>query len=135
MKQKTFIKDVIKEIEALKENANKEQKTKLIFATFIPDKPEQCIYGQMTGDCWSLEAAELIEKCNPGLTQVFSFIGDISWLKTYPKKEASKEKRQKYSYITLLEQFIVIEKYKKYNQNILSYIKGTTNILKIKELT
>jgi hypothetical protein len=55
--------DVRKEAEALKIHATKEEREKLNFKDLFPESIYQCIYGQMTGSCSSIRAANLIESC------------------------------------------------------------------------
>ena len=51
------------EAKKLKKFATKEELGKLDFVFFDPGSPEFCIYGQMTGNCYSARANELIRKC------------------------------------------------------------------------
>lgn len=46
-----WLKDVAKEVEALKKNATTKEIHRLRFDALIPDSVHRCIYGQMTGDC------------------------------------------------------------------------------------
>jgi hypothetical protein len=55
--------DVRKEAEALRVHATKEERERLCFATLEPNNGEQCIYGQMTGECDCERASELIKQC------------------------------------------------------------------------
>ncbi len=134
MKEQIFIKHVISEIEALRIHASSEQKAKLDFDSFEPMSGEQCIYGQMTGDCFSAEAAKLIKKCSSKLVTFNTYLKELSDLESYPKIEATEITRDNTEYYTLLEQFITMLEYNKYNQNILSYIKGTSRKLTLKKL-
>lgn len=60
-----FLEDVKKEARALRENATKEEIGLLDREEFDPSDLNNCIYGQMTGDCQSERAAELIHLCCP----------------------------------------------------------------------
>src|ERR1044072_4459641 len=55
--------DVRKEAEALKVHATKEELNKLRFESLFPGFADACIYGLMTGNCFSNRAAELIYSC------------------------------------------------------------------------
>lgn len=58
--KKQFLTDVAEEAKALKENATKEEINRLNFGTFDPGDNRHCIYGQITGNCSSKRAIELI---------------------------------------------------------------------------
>ena len=58
-----FLADVVAEAIALKKNATPEEIGRLDFDTLRPENKERCIYGQMTGDCDSLRAIDLISLC------------------------------------------------------------------------
>jgi hypothetical protein len=55
--------DVRKEAEALRVHATKEEREKLDFATLNPSNIDRCIFGQMTGNCYSQRSASLIHAC------------------------------------------------------------------------
>lgn len=55
--------DVRKEAEALRVHATQEELGRLNLSDFCPSSHYGCIYGMCTGDCHSVRAAELIEKC------------------------------------------------------------------------
>jgi hypothetical protein len=61
--KKQFIEDVKKEARALKKTATVEEIDSLDFQHFNPESPSGCIYGQMTGNCRSKRASELIFNC------------------------------------------------------------------------
>lgn len=54
---------VKEEAKNLKKHADKKQLENLNFKFLDFDSPERCIYGQITGDCFSEEAHNLIQKC------------------------------------------------------------------------
>lgn len=54
---------VLEEATLLKQFATKEELSELDECTIDPGRVESCIYGQMTGDCYSIRAHELLEKC------------------------------------------------------------------------
>ena len=55
--------DVRKEAEALRVHATKEERETLNFRNLNPVNADNCIYGQMTGSCFSKRAAILIHAC------------------------------------------------------------------------
>lgn len=60
-----FLEDVKKEAAAIKLRATPEELARIHIDTFDPTDYKYCIYGQMTGDCTSLRAADLILACCP----------------------------------------------------------------------
>lgn len=54
---------VLKEVEALKKHATPEQISELNLLEIDPNSSTNCIYGQMTGNCFSVETAELVRLC------------------------------------------------------------------------
>lgn len=58
-----FPKLVIEEAKALRRHATKEEKELLQFCNLSPSNRMKCVYGLMTGECYSNRATELIEKC------------------------------------------------------------------------
>jgi len=109
------------EIKNLRKYATKEQKGRLDFNTFKKNEQESCIYGQMTGNCNSLLAHKLMDKCAVG--KFHSIRWDFSKIS------------KKYTFVdrdifwTSLEGYII--ETPDFNENILSYIKGETNTLEL----
>ena len=60
-----FKADVLADATALKQHATAGELAKLNAALLDPYHYRQCIYGQMTGDCYSPRAARLIFDCCP----------------------------------------------------------------------
>lgn len=58
-----FLSDVVAEAVNIKQNASTEEISKLDLNTIDPESYHSCIYGQMTGNCTSNRAHELIFKC------------------------------------------------------------------------
>ena len=54
---------VVNEALALREHATKEEIGRLDFSKINPDHQELCIYGQMTGNCFSDRSTELLKNC------------------------------------------------------------------------
>jgi hypothetical protein len=61
--KKQLLTDVAKEVEAIKTNATAQEIAKLDIENFNGRHYKQCLYGQMTGDCFSHRASELIFEC------------------------------------------------------------------------
>jgi hypothetical protein len=61
--EKNLQKEAIKEIKNLKKHATKEQLDELDVRLLQADSARSCIYGQMTGSCYSIEANKLLVKC------------------------------------------------------------------------
>lgn len=56
--------DLVKaEAKKLRLNSTQEQKDRLSYNSLSALSPQYCIYGQMTGNCYSKEALGLIRKC------------------------------------------------------------------------
>jgi len=63
MNKSTLVRLVKKEAQSLKKRATKEELSRLNFDTLRPKFGNACLYGQMTGSCWSERAHKLIIKC------------------------------------------------------------------------
>jgi hypothetical protein len=57
--------DVRKEAEALRIHATKEELSKLNMKNLAPRYYDQCVYGLISGDCFSVRASDLIFNCCP----------------------------------------------------------------------
>lgn len=57
-----FLRLVREELDLIKANATKEEISRLDFDTFNYENRGQCIYGQMTGNCFSKRASEIMGK-------------------------------------------------------------------------
>lgn len=55
--------EVKKEALRLKKTATQEERDRLDFRNLNPLLADQCIYGEMTGNCYSDRAKELFDKC------------------------------------------------------------------------
>jgi hypothetical protein len=118
MTNQTILKHVRAEIENIKLFATKTQIKKLNFDTLNPEHTEKCIYGQMTGDCESPKAHNLIDKCCTKLTvDIDRFVKS-----TRPVREFDVN-------FSFLEAFIY--NYTDNNKNIIDYLKGATDKLKL----
>lgn len=132
--KKQFLEDVEKEARALKKNATKEELSKLDFKTFSPQYPDRCVYGQMTGDCFSKRAHRLIKDCcirlvdNEKFSPLFkpeTIYNAVNGKPTSVKKlnEArSPEIKWTPAYISALEGYIMLPWAK--NANLIAFLKG-----------
>lgn len=126
-----YIKEVIEEIHAIKTHATDEEKSKLDFHTFSPYNSQNCIYGQMTGECRSERAVKLIELCCKRLYSINeSEINgtDINLLVEDAKSNGYEYKSFGEKWMSLLEHFI---QHYSDNYRILNFIKGKTNELNL----
>lgn len=128
---------VITEAMNLREHATREQKDELNFVELRPSQAEHCIYGQMTGHCYSREALDLIRKC---ALKVYNTHGKelrpsaIKNLNGVPRDFSYAQDRNAV-YHSPIELFILIMNesenlnYLKNNKILIDYIKGYTDEL------
>jgi len=138
MKKSEFLEDVRHEVEMLKKHGTKDQISKLDFGTFKPSSPTRCIYGQMTGECDSPKAKELMDQCcirvfEGGASKIVDsnfrdskkyLNGDYSG-QTW--EEQSFMSLRSYRYLSALEGYIMFKGSK--SKNIISYLKGESKEL------
>lgn len=141
-KLKRVLKDVTHEIEMLKKYATDEEKSFLEFGSFDPNNPNNCIYGQMTGDCESARAKELMDKActtvmdlgTEGVGQVvgvdidseeFSVNGKYTG-QTWLREQAG---YRDYRYVSVLEAYIATDGARV--NHIMEYIRGEVNKLEL----
>ncbi|MEK6880343.1 MAG: hypothetical protein AABY22_12075 [Nanoarchaeota archaeon] len=119
---------VIDEAKKLKKNAKNYEIKKLNFERLDTQHVTKCVYGQMTGDCFSDRATELIEgsckrviKCAPD--------GEIDGTLNGSPKESNRSR-----YWSPIEVFIDRERNKKNgnNKRLVAYLKGETKELILK---
>ncbi len=63
MISKRLVKEVHKEAKKLKVTASADELENLDFSYLSPTAGSRCIYGQLTGDCFTSRAIELIKEC------------------------------------------------------------------------
>lgn len=145
MKKSEFVKEVEHEIKMLKIHATKRELNKLNFQEFSPNNREECIYGQISGQCNSERAKELMDKCCIKAINFFnnprpiSFLGGIYTFKKisnfttdYDSKviwDSSNQIRD-YYYLSALECYIGLKGSN--NKDIFDYLTGKTEILNLK---
>lgn len=139
--KKQLIADATKEAIALKEHATKNELNKLNFDLLDANHICKCIYGQMTGDCFSHRAAQLIEKCTPRYFSV-DYLTPDSNITTMKKISAAANgtevenfEKQRVNAHFESPHFSAIEAYIAFkgnkNKNLIAYLKGETNDLNL----
>jgi len=137
MINKTLKDLVIKEAKNLRKAASQEELRKLNFRSLHPQSSSLCIYGQMTGSCWSGRALELILSCAEGVYKVTPRMGDYlgnSELSGKPYKLPSGFTRND-KYCSPIEKFIALAKRTErdiWNEELIKYLRGEIKILKFK---
>lgn len=127
-KNKKLFELVIKEATDLKKYATKKQLSRLNIKTLNPDHTDLCIYGQMTGNCNSPEAQELILRC---CERVYSTKNLDSYLIEKARlsgKPVIVTTTRIYRYMSPIE--IFISRYPKYNDELIQFLKGKREELK-----
>lgn len=126
---------VKKEAANLKKNASKEEIGKLRFDLLVPANTNKCIYGQMTGFCYSIRANDLIKNCaervykNNGRDYVREL--PLNGKPTFLRSDSIWRAAQYYSPI---EVFILQPGNQENgnNERLIKYLKGETKTLKFK---
>jgi hypothetical protein len=125
---------VKKEAENLRKFTTKKEKKNLSFEKLDPDSIKLCIYGQMTGDCFSNRANDLILKsCERVYKAAVNADGLIAKAKLNgPPYKVNYVERQ-VRYFSPIEKYIVLKKTSdKSKKNLIAYIKGEIDYLDIK---
>lgn len=122
----TELKELVKqEADLLKQYATKEELAELDFSELFPTQINLCIYGQMTGFCFSTRATELIKKCAKPFSkdpQTYDSLVDGSF------KNAQSGYGGRLDY-TAIEFYICQDGAK--NANLIAYLKGETQNLEL----
>lgn len=84
---KSLVKAVHKEAAELFKNAAQEEKDRLDFEGFNPNRGTNCIYGQMAHECRSARAIELLTECAPFAIKTESQRDDVACRLTHEAKE------------------------------------------------
>jgi hypothetical protein len=128
--------DVRKEAEALRVHATKEERGELDFNTIDPNDSRMCIYGQMTGDCFSERAAILINKCTiryfkDGMFEEVSEHGVDGLSNVVKGKKVRGFVKQRASltivHYSAIEAYILLPEAN--NASLISYLRGETETL------
>lgn len=122
--EQSFLDEVKKEASAIREYATNEQKSKLCIDTFYPELYDSCIYGQLTGDCFSSETIELMNKCNTYLAYKDVYTSSINeeLRLAKPIKANTISRDRCYPFYTSLELYICLDGAK--IEDLINYIKG-----------
>lgn len=133
MNKKTLVTLVKKEASNLKKRALKKERRLLDFKELNPSSALSCIYGQMTGCCWSTRANQLISNC---AERVYNNpVSDLTCgvLNGKPKITSSGDRSK--HYFSPIECFICFDGNKKNgnNEKLIDYLKGKTKTLRFKK--
>lgn len=122
-----FPKLVIEEATALREHATKNEISHLSFENLEPSSKSECIYGQLTGDCYSPRATRLIEQCARRVYKGFHGVN----ITTKKDLNGSPINKSRYEYWSPIEVFIARENddQEKLNAKLISFIKGEIKTL------
>jgi len=135
-----FLEDVKAEATKLRDLATEEEKDRLNAGDLVPRIYSHCIYGQMTGDCFSPRASYLISACCRSF-----FTSQIGLDEYEPSAEAAlsahastqymedvsegsfEHQRADGKFYSSIEAYIMIPEAK--NAELIAYLKGETDIL------
>jgi hypothetical protein len=127
---------VVKEATKLRKEATESELGNLSIhlSNLDPDKRSRCIYGQMTGDCFSKRANKLIVKCAERVYSIdkdgIGSLFDNAKLNGKPKKT----KKRIGKYFSPIEMYIYLSNSNKGKKALLQYIKGIKDTLEHSEL-
>lgn len=130
-KKETLHSLVKAEAESLRIKAKKKELDNLDFNSLKPNDITLCVYGQMTGHCYSDRAGKLINSC---AVKVYTTDDTLSDALLGKKLGNSPKKEQRDYYFSPIEVFI----YKKENQKngnnkmLIDYLKGKRKTLRFK---
>ena len=130
MKKSILSKLAKKEARELKKKATREELDQLDFRSLGPASASRCIYGQMTGDCFSDRASRLIHQCAERVYDVREKGMAHAALNGKPKED-----RQMFRYYSPIEIFIhnMQNRENGNNEILVDYLKGKTKTLKFKK--
>lgn len=125
--EKEILYNLVKtEAENLKIHATEKELSRLIFEEITPHKRTKCIYGQLTGNCISERAEELIIKC---CTKVYKSNGGYimsSELIDFPKDEM--RFFLEFNFFSPIEKFLYVSDANE-KSKLIDYLKGHTKTL------
>lgn len=148
MEKSEWLIDVKAEIDALKENATREELSRLDYNSFDPKHADHCVYGQLTGDCATPRAKELMDAAclrvmdfsgkfdeidgDDTFTGIQQFINGANKGQGWSELGTSDgvvNYSRRYKYMSSLEAYIQLKGAK--NKSIIQYLKGERNTLKL----
>jgi len=115
----TVLEAAIPEIIRLREMATSEEIQKLSMMDLEPLSEKDCIYGQMTGHCFSVRANHLIRNCA---------VKGFGTLTGYLQENVSPRHQATHGYSALE---VLIVNWPRYNTAIIRYLKGETDTLNL----
>lgn len=134
-----FIWEVINEAIALRKHATKEERGRLDFSKLRVMSQWECIYGQITGDCFSRRAAELIALCctryfHSGAVRHGNYMGQVIDNANGTKKPIDFISTRSgnalgYKYYSAIEAYITLPDAK--NKNLIAYLRGEAETLNL----
>ncbi len=128
--RKEVMQDLVKEeAKNLKKNANKEELQRLNFKNLISNDYKYCIYGQITGDCYSDRAEALIRS---GCTRVYDAKDTLNLGDS--KVNGNHKSLDRDVFFSPIEVFIDqgINQTNGNNEKLIKYLKGKSRILNFK---
>lgn len=132
MTREELCKLVLLEADNIKKNCTEEEISELDFEFLDPSHPRKCIYGQMTGSCFSKRTLELVKELPTHFEYLYDFdredvqLDEVLNVATSFRFDPIEEHKLVFSpievYITLPEAD---------NENLINYIKGISKELNI----
>lgn len=121
--------DVRKEAEALRVHATKEELGRLELDKLQPSNEDYCIFGLMTGNCYSKRAAELIDKCAISHFDMLpDSMDEVDEYKVDKDEDFITSRIQQRGHtFSAIEAYICLPKAR--NANLVSYLRGETETL------
>lgn len=98
-----------KEAKLLKEHSTKKERGKLNYKTLSPSNSQGCIYGQMTSDCKSDRAVELINKCCTEVVSTYDYMKLVKRDIVNSVSIREDIKDRDWDFISPIEAYIMIE--------------------------
>jgi|SRR6478609_2101100 len=115
-----------KEMILLKQHVTPEEINKLDYSMLIPEQRDSCIYGQMTGDCFSRRATDLIKKCCPTMLTARNTLsnGIEEYVEPVPQEKVNLDDpfARINGYYSPIE--VLISIYPSYGHDIIYFLKG-----------
>lgn len=119
------------ELVNLRKHATKDEIDKLVRERFFPTNRRHCVYGQMTGDCFSTRAHELIRLCAPVMLEGHLRFDTVFKKVAISTVETRKDGRMAYSPVeVLLMLYYGKGKFEKFT-HILNFLKGTGKTVRL----
>lgn len=138
-KKQQFLKDVMHEINALKQNATQKEINRLNFDRFYHANPHQCIYGLMCKGCYTLRAKKLMDASCIRVMDLKYGVSQIEGESISSKEFKINGKNtgqgwdsmgdRNYSHLSALEGYICTKNAN--NKGIIQYLKGEIQTLEL----